>query len=145
MVCSQVFGLERKRGIRMPDVLIEVRGGWIGNRKKQLLLAVHDALIETIKTDPEDKVVRLVEYSADDFVIPTPAGERFTRIEITMFVGRSIEAKRMLYNAMVRRLLPFGIPAEDIKIVLIEVPRENVGIRGGQAASDIELSYVVNV
>jgi hypothetical protein len=62
-----------------------------------------------------------------------------------MFVGRSIEAKRMLYKAMVRTLLPFGIPAQDIKIVLVEVPLENVGIRGGQAASDIELSYEVRV
>jgi hypothetical protein len=101
----------------MPDVLVEVRGGWIGSRKKELLHAIHDALIESIKTDPEDKVVRLVEHSPDDFIIPIPAGERFTRIEITLFVGRSIEAKRRLYQAMVRTLRPFGVPAQDIKIV----------------------------
>jgi hypothetical protein len=129
----------------MPDVLVEVRGSWIGNRKKELLHAVHDALIESIKTDPEDKVVRLVEHSPDDFIMPSPAGDRFTRIEITMFVGRSIEAKRMLYRAMVKALVPFGIPAKDIKIVLVEVPLESVGIRGGQAASDIQLSYEVKV
>jgi len=129
----------------MPDILVEVRGGWIGGRKKELMLAIHGAVIESIKTDPEDKVVRLVEHSPDNFVIPTPAGERFTRIEITMFIGRSAEAKRMLYQAMVKTLLAFGIPAQDIKIVLVEVPLENVGIRGGQAASDIQLSYEVRV
>jgi phenylpyruvate tautomerase PptA (4-oxalocrotonate tautomerase family) len=129
----------------MPDVLVEVKGGWIEHRKKELLQAIHGALIESIKSDPEDKVVRLVEHSPDDFVTPTSAGERFTRIEITLFVGRSIEAKRRLYQAMVRALLPFGIPTKDVKIVLVEVPRENVGIRGGQAASDIQLSYEVEV
>jgi phenylpyruvate tautomerase PptA (4-oxalocrotonate tautomerase family) len=51
----------------------------------------------------------------------------------------------MLYKAMVRTLLPFGTPPKDIKIVLIEVPLENVGIRGGQAASDIQLGYPVKV
>ena len=129
----------------MPDILVEVKDGWIGSQKKELLLAIHGALIESIKTDPEDKVIRLVEHSSEDFIIPTPAGEKFIRIEITMFICRSIEAKRMLYKAMVRTLLPFGIPAKDIKIVLIEVPLENVGIRGGQAASDIQLSYDVRV
>jgi hypothetical protein len=129
----------------MPDILVEVKGGWIGGRKQDLLLAIHGALIESIKTDPEDKVIRLVEHSPENFIIPTHAGEKFTRIEITMFIGRSIEAKRMIYEAMVRTLLPFGIPAKDIKIVLIEVPLENVGIRGGQAASDVQLSYEVRV
>jgi hypothetical protein len=129
----------------MPDLLVEVKGDWIGSRKKELLLAIHGALIQSIKTDPEDKVIRLVEHSSDNFIIPVPAGEKFTRIEITMFIGRSIEAKRMLYKTMVSTLIPFGIPAKDIKIVLIEVPLENVGIRGGQAASDIQLSYEVKV
>jgi Tautomerase enzyme len=129
----------------MPDILVEVKGGWIGGRKQDLLLAIHGALIESIKTDPEDKVIRLVEHSPENFIIPTHAGKKFTRIEITMFIGRSIEAKRMIYKAMVRTLLPFGIPAKDIKIVLIEVPLENVGIRGGQAASDVQLSYEVRV
>jgi hypothetical protein len=131
--------------MRMPDILVEVKDGWIGNRKKELLLAIHSALIDSIKTDPEDKVIRLIEHSSENFIVPAPAGEKFTRIEITMFIGRSIDAKRTLYKAMVRTLLPFGIPANDIKIVLIEVPLENVGIRGGQAASDVQLSYAVKV
>jgi hypothetical protein len=75
----------------------------------------------------------------------TRAGEKFTRIEITMFVGRSREAKRALHREIVRRLTPFGVPAEDVKIVLVEVPTENVGIRGGQAACDVDLGYVLSV
>jgi hypothetical protein len=75
----------------MPDILVEVKDGWIGNQKKELLLAIHSALIESIKTDPEDKVIRLIEHSSENFIVPAAAGEKFTRIEITMFVGRSIE------------------------------------------------------
>jgi tautomerase-like protein len=48
-----------------------------------------------------------------------------THIEITLFAGRSINAKRLLYKTIVRNLATFDVPARDVKIVLIEVPAEN--------------------
>ena len=129
----------------MPDILVEVRGAWLGDRKRSFLLAIHDAVIEALKSDPEDKVVRLVEHAPDDFLIPMPASDRFTHIEITLFVGRSIDTKRILYRTMVRHLGPFDIPVNDVKIVLKEVPLANVGMRGGQAACDIDISYDIQV
>jgi phenylpyruvate tautomerase PptA (4-oxalocrotonate tautomerase family) len=66
-------------------------------------------------------------------------------IEITMFAGRSIAAKRALYQAVVRRLAAFDVPPEDVKILLRELPPENVGLRGGQAASDIDIGYAIKV
>jgi len=129
----------------MPDVLVEVKGFWLGQQKSQFLDAVHAALIETLRTPPEDKVLRVIEYAAEDFVIPQATSERFTRIEITMFAGRSSDAKRALYQTIVRNLETFRVPPEDIKVVLVEVPAENVGIRGGRAACDIDLGYEIRV
>ena len=129
----------------MPDVLIEVRGGWVGDRKTRFIEAIHAALVETIKIPPDDKVLRFVDYAAEDFIIPPAFGEKFTRVEITMFSGRSLDAKRALYKAIVRNLKPFGVPASDVKIVLIEVPAENWGIRGGHAACDIDLGFEIRV
>jgi hypothetical protein len=48
-----------------------------------------------------------VEHPAECFVIPDGAGT-FTHIEITMFAGRTLSAKRALYQAIVRRIEPFG-------------------------------------
>ncbi|HYM33201.1 MAG TPA: tautomerase family protein [Candidatus Cybelea sp.] len=129
----------------MPDVLVEVRGDWLGARKPQFLDAVHSALVEAIKIPADDKVLRIVTHAREDFVVPPARGERFTRIEIAMFAGRSLEAKRKLYQAIVRNLEPFGVPAMDIKIVLVEIPAENWGVRGGRAASDIDLGFEVKV
>ena len=64
---------------------------------------------------------------------------------ITMFAGRSLSAKRALYQAIVRNLEPFGVPPGDVRIILQEVARENVGMRGGKAAVDLELGYEVRV
>jgi hypothetical protein len=129
----------------MPDVLVEVRGEWLGARKAAFLTAIHAALVETLKIPPGDKVLRLVAHAPDDFVIPPARGERYTRIEITMFAGRSIDAKRRLYRAIVHNLAAFDVPATDVKIVLIDVPAENWGIRGGHAGCDIDLGFEVAV
>jgi phenylpyruvate tautomerase PptA (4-oxalocrotonate tautomerase family) len=129
----------------MPDVLIEVRGDWVGRDKARFIDAVHAALVETIRIPPADKVLRFVAHAPDDFITPPAYGEKFTRIEITLFAGRSLEAKRKLYKAIVRNLEPFGVPPKDVKIVLIEVPAENWGIRGGHAACDIDLGFEIRV
>lgn len=129
----------------MPDVLVEVRGSWLGPKKSQFLDAIHAALVEAIKIPRDDKVLRFVAHAPEDFVIPPARGEKFTRIEITLFAGRSLEAKRKLYKAIVRNLEPFGVPPMDVKIALIEVPAENWEIRGGHAASDIDIGFEVRV
>ena len=84
----------------MPDVLIEVRGDWLQDRKVDFIEAVGDGIVAALQTPKDDKILRLIEHSLDNFSIPRWAGERFTHIEITMFKGRSIEAKRALYRFM---------------------------------------------
>jgi hypothetical protein len=54
-------------------------------------------------------------------------------------------AKRALYKAIVRNLEPFGVPAKDVKIILIEVAAESVGMRGGIAACDLDIGYEIRV
>ena len=129
----------------MPDVLIEVRGDWLGEKKAGFIDAVEDGIVEALRSPKEDKILRLVEHPPENFSIPSWAGERFTHIEITMFKGRSIEVKRALYRAIVGKLEPFGVPGNDIKIILIEVSPSEVGMRGGQAASDIEIGYEIAI
>ena len=129
----------------MPDVLIEVRGDWLKDRKVNFIEAVEDGIVAALRTPKDDKILRLIEHSVDNFSIPRWAGERFTHIEITMFRGRSIEARRALYQAIVKNLEPFGIPPNDIKIILIEVLPSEVGMRGGRAVCDLELGYEVAI
>ena len=67
--------------------------------------------------------------------------EAYTHISIDAFQGRSVEAKRNLYKAIVDNLEPLGIPKDHVKILLREIPQENWGIRGGQAACDVDLGF----
>jgi hypothetical protein len=129
----------------MPDVLIEVRGDWLKTRKGDFIEAIKDGIVTALKTPEDDKILRLIEHAPESFSIPRWAGERFTHIEITMFVGRTIVVKRALYRALVENLEPFGVPKDDVKIILIEVDPSNVGMRGGRAASDVKLGYELEI
>lgn len=129
----------------MPDVLIEVRGDWLGGHKAGFIDAVEDGIAEALRTPKDDKILRLIEHAPDNFSIPQWAGERFTHIEITMFEGRSIDTKRALYRAVVRNLEAFGVRPNDVKIILIEVLPSEVGMRGGIAASDLAIGYEITI
>jgi hypothetical protein len=129
----------------MPDILAEVRKGWLAGRGSQFLDAIHGAVVEALHTPQDDKVLRLVEHPPEHFATPGSVSERYTHIEITMFAGRTLATRRALYQAIVRNLAPFGVPPQDVKIILIEVAAESVGLRGGRAACDLDLGYEIRV
>ncbi|MHB8454752.1 MAG: tautomerase family protein [Acidiferrobacterales bacterium] len=131
----------------MPSVLIEVRRKYSPEQEVALMEAVHAALRDAFKILPGDKNVRLVVHEPHRFACP-PEREKpecYTHISIDAFAGRSLDAKRRLYNAIVNNLEPLGIPNDHVKILLREIPKENWGIRGGQAGCDVELGFKVDV
>jgi phenylpyruvate tautomerase PptA (4-oxalocrotonate tautomerase family) len=128
----------------MPNTLIVTRAGWI-TEPAAVIDAVQSALREALKIPESDRTLRLIEHLPSHFAVPPGRGDRFTLVEITMFSGRSMDAKRKLYQAIVRNLVPLGVPALDIKITLIETPPENWGLRGGMPASEIDLGFKIDV
>jgi phenylpyruvate tautomerase PptA (4-oxalocrotonate tautomerase family) len=115
--------------------------GWSRTEKARLLDAIHAAAVEALKIPDEDRTQILTEHPAEAFEIPPGKGDRFTLVDVTMFAGRSLEAKRRLYRAVVRSLGRLGIPSSDVLIILHEVPLENWGIRGGTPATDVDLGF----
>ena len=131
----------------MPSVLIEVRKKYRQEEEIALMAAVHAALREAFRILPHDKNIRLVVHEPHRFACPTDREkpEFYTHISIDAFAGRSLDAKRNLYMTIVKNLEPFGIPKNHVKILLREIPKENWGIRGGQAGCDVELGFNLDV
>lgn len=129
----------------MPLVKVEILKGKSNDFKKKLLDVIHQALVETVKIPDHDRRQRLYELENDNFE-KTGRSDNYTIIEITMFKGRSFEAKKNLYAAIVKNLnSSLDINGNDITIVINEPPLENWGIRGGFPASEVELGFSVNV
>src|SRR5262245_29662304 len=128
----------------MPNTTIETRTGWVTDANV-VIEAVQAALREALQLPEWDRTLRLIEHAPGHFAVPPGRGPRYTLIEVTMFSGRTMTAKRALYQAIVRNLGALGVPADDIKIALIEVPPENWGIRGGWPASEVDLGFKIEV
>lgn len=130
----------------MPLVKVEILSGKTKEYKKLLLDSIHAALVEAFKIPDNDRLQRLYELEPDNFERTEGRTDQFTLIELTVFKGRSIEAKRKLYETIVKNLYESnGIENFDVFIVIHEPPLENWGIRGGKAAVDLDLGFKIDV
>ncbi|HLV77952.1 MAG TPA: tautomerase family protein [Marinobacter sp.] len=131
----------------MPSTMIEVRCTYSQEQEIQIIEAVHAALVDGFKIPEGDRCVRLVTHEPHRFIALSrlTQPERYTVITISAFAGRSLDAKRNLYRAIVENLEPLGIPRDHTKIILNEVAMDNWGLGGGRPASEIEWNFKINV
>ncbi len=130
---------------RMPQVRIETRNHWLNGRHEALFDAIQAGMVEGIKIPEDDRCYRLVTYDAAHFPLVPGHGDRFTIVTIELFQGRTLEAKRRMYAAIVRNLkAALDLDPGDVRIVLEEAPRENWAM-GGKPASEIDLGFKVEV
>lgn len=129
----------------MPITRIEVKRSWPVAQQQHLVDAVHTAMVNALKIPEQDKIIRFIEHRPEHFIAPPGTSENYILVEITLFPGRSLDAKRKLYQGIIKRFSELGIAPGDILIVLIEAPLDNWGIRGGVPASEVDLGFNVNV
>jgi phenylpyruvate tautomerase PptA (4-oxalocrotonate tautomerase family) len=129
----------------MPHVRIEIVKGRSVQERQRLFQAVHDALMEAFRIPDDDRTQRIVEHEPENFEVPPGSSDRYTLIEITAFPGRSGEAKRKLYRALVQRLGDIAIGPMDVSVVILEPTLESWGIRGGRSAADVDLGFSLDV
>ncbi len=129
----------------MPLVKISIRKGRSEAEKKNLLQIVHRALVEAFKIPDNDRVQRIYEFDDHDFEIPHDRSDKFTIIELTILPGRSLEAKKKLYAIIFKHLKDLGYQDSDAVVVLNEPELINWGVRGGLAASEVDLDYDLDV
>ena len=107
--------------------------------------AIHTCVVDALAYPPEKRFHRFIELDWGDFIFPDDRSERYTIIEISLFEGRSVEAKKHLIRLLFERIeQDCGITAQDLEITIFETPRHNWGIRG-QPGDELGLNYKVEV
>jgi len=129
----------------MPFAKIEVRRSRPPEQVQALIDAVYEAQREALKVPVGDRQIRYFEHKPEHFAVPPGKTENYTFVEILLFPGRSLGAKRALYQGIVQRFGELGIAPADVFIVLHEPPLENWGIRGGMPASEVALGFELKV
>ena len=117
------------------------------------LVSVRETLSDTLHTCiteafqyPENKRAHRFFYlDEEDFFSPDGRTNKYTIIEISLFSGRSLQAKKTLYKLIFERFeSQLEIPSNDVEITLTEIPPHNWGIRG-KSGDELVLDYNVYV
>ncbi len=106
---------------------------------------VHECLVHAFALPKDKRFQRFFGLAREDFVYPEGRSERYTIIEVSLFEGRTVEAKKAFIRALYERTQArLGLSANDLEITLFETPRHNWGIRG-LPGDELTLDYAVKV
>ena len=113
--------------------------------RQDLSDAIHESVVEAFHYPEEKRFQRFFPLAPEDFVYPRDRSERYTVIEISVFEGRSVEAKKALVQALYRNAARrCGLDPVDLEVTIVESPRENWGIRG-VPGDELAIGYDVEV
>ena len=77
----------------MPSVRVST-GEWARGRERQLFDAVHHGVLAGFKVPDWDRDTTLHLVTEERRIIPIGCSERFTKIEVLLYTGRTTEIKR---------------------------------------------------
>lgn len=107
--------------------------------------AIHSSVMEALEYPAEKKFHRFIALDEQDFIYPDNRSDRYTIIEVSIFEGRSAEAKKSLIRLLFERTSRLaGIAPQDVEVTIFETPRASWGIRG-LSGDQIGLNYKVEV
>lgn len=113
--------------------------------RSQLSDVIHGCVVEALGLPVDKRFHRFIGLAAEDFIYPPDRSQRYLILEISMFEGRSVEAKKQLIRLLFERVCAeLSIQPEDLEITITETPRHNWGIRG-VPGDELGLSYKVTV
>ena len=113
--------------------------------KAKLSDVIHSCVVDALHYPEDKRAHRFFPLDPSDFYYPAGRTTKYTIIEISMFEGRSIEAKKNLISLLFERVhQQLGILPQDLEITITETPTHNWGVRG-MPGDEIDLNYKVEV
>jgi hypothetical protein len=113
--------------------------------KRQLSDVIHGCVMEALQYPADKRAHRFFPLDRSDFFYPAGRTDRYTIIELSMFEGRSVEAKKRLIRLLFERVSrECGMLPQDLEITIFETPKHNRGFRG-LPGDEHALNYRVEV
>jgi phenylpyruvate tautomerase PptA (4-oxalocrotonate tautomerase family) len=113
--------------------------------KRQLSDIIHSCVMEALQYPADKRAHRFFPLDRPDFFYPVGRTDRYTIIEISMFEGRSVDAKKQLIRLLFERVhRDCGIAPQDLEMTIFETPKHNWGFRG-LPGDEHKLNYKVEV
>ncbi|NJM46719.1 MAG: tautomerase family protein [Alkalinema sp. RU_4_3] len=129
----------------MPQTKIYGNAAFINAVRSQFSDLLHSCMVDALNYPVEKRFHRFFPMETENFIYPGDRSHRYTVIEISLFEGRSVEAKKGLIRLIYHRLGEgLGLDGDDIEITLTETPRCNWGVRG-VPGDELVVNYKVDL
>lgn len=140
------FRLVSKKGERsLGQIKIYGVKGRLNPIKETLSNIIHSCMVDALEYPLDKKFHRFFPMDKEDFYFASERTESYTIIEISMFEGRTIQAKKQLVKLLFERINnKLNISPQDVEITIFETPKHNWGIRG-LPGDELALNYKVNI
>ncbi|HMJ15086.1 MAG TPA: tautomerase family protein [Polyangiaceae bacterium] len=113
--------------------------------KRELSEVIHGCVVEALQYPRDKRAHRFFPLDEGDFFYPAGRSNRYTILEISMFEGRTVAAKKALMKLLFERVAAvFGIAANDLEITISETPKHDWGFRG-LPGDEHRLDYKIEV
>ncbi|GAE36654.1 tautomerase family protein [Halalkalibacter akibai] len=113
--------------------------------KETLSNVIHSCMVDALQFPSDKKFHRFFPMDKEDILYASGRTEAYTLIEVSMFEGRTVEAKKQLIKLLFERMnSELNISPQDVEITIFETPKHNWGIRG-LPGDELALNYKVNV
>jgi phenylpyruvate tautomerase PptA (4-oxalocrotonate tautomerase family) len=129
----------------MPQTKIFGHAGFLQQHRQTVSDSIHACMVEALSYPVEKRFQRFFFLDTENFIYPDDRSYQYLIIEISLFAGRSVEAKKNLIRLIYQKLNEsLGIAVDDIEIILYEVAQHDWGVRG-VPGDELQLSYKVQV
>ena len=116
----------------MPFIHAQILAGHSTEQKQALLKNANKAVQESIGAPEASIRITLQEFQPHEVMVAGQEGKAFATIQVHLIEGRTEALKAALIAALSQAAsVSLGISQEEIRVMAIDVPKENMGVAGG--------------
>ncbi|MFL0198096.1 tautomerase family protein [Clostridium sp. WILCCON 0269] len=117
----------------------------LNNIKEKLSEVIHSCVVDAFQMPEDKRFHRFFPLDRENFYFQSNRTEKYIIIEISIFEGRTTEAKKKLIRLLFQRIQEeLNIMPNDIEITIFETPSYNWGIRG-LPGDELSLDYNIKI
>lgn len=121
----------------MPAITLTLGQARPAEQIHELVERLHQEMQPILQIPAHDRFYRVLTLDQNHFFLPPERKQNFLFAEFLLFPGRSAEVKTQVFRAVVRVAEQFGIDAQDTRTIILDVPMENWGLRGGRSGLEL--------
>ncbi len=119
----------------MPILNIQIMQGHSAAEKTALLKTASNAVVESIAAPLPSVRIVLEEVSTGHVIVAGEVGKSMALVTVSLIEGRTEEKKEALIGALSKSVSDsIGISGADVRVVIIDVPKINMGVANGISA-----------